>query len=45
MKYRTRGRRRRQRIAIRRAFDRTCDAFELELGVTMVRARGEERAA
>jgi hypothetical protein len=44
MRYRTRGRRRRQRIALRRAFDRACDAFELELGATLARIR-QTRAA
>ena len=41
MAWRTRGRRRRQRIALRRRFDSACDAFELELGKTLARLRGE----
>lgn len=44
VRFRTRGRRRRQRIALRRAFDRAVDAFELELGQTLKRLREEVAA-
>lgn len=46
MRHRTRGRRRRQRISLRRRFDRECDAFEVEIGKLRARLRAEgERAA
>lgn len=39
MRWLNRGRYRRQRIALRRRFDRECDAFEVELGETLARVR------
>jgi len=45
MRFRTRGRRRRQRLSLARAFDRQVKAFYAELGEVVARLRGEERAA
>jgi hypothetical protein len=44
MRWRNRGRRRRQRIKLRSRFDRACDAFELELGEVLARIRAEVAA-